>query len=353
MMKRNQGITGTPARRLARTLARTVAAALSLALMLGLALNTARAQAQGSATTARSAPDFPSKPVRLIVAFSPGGTLDVMARVLAAQMREVWKQPVIVENRIGANGALGVENVVRSPADGHTLLYNPVLVVVTQQLQKTSFDVLRDLTGVVQTAVYYHLLAAHPKLGVSTIGELLELARREPGKLNYGSGGVGSSLHLYMELLKIVTKVNITHVPYKGSAPAMQALMAGEVDMVFDTTSSMQPLVGAGKVRPLIVTSPKPLERLPSVPTFASAFPGIAMEAGWHGLFAPAATPKAVVEQIAADVRSAIFMPAAAARLREAGFEPTGMGPDRFNELIRSDFERWSKLIRENNIRAD
>ena len=335
MMNRNQAM------------ARTLTAVLGLALMLGLTLNTCRAQAQ------RSAPDFPNKPVRLVVAFSPGGTLDVMARALAAQMREVWKQPVIVENRIGANGALGVENVVRSPADGHTLLYNPVLVVVTQQLQKTSFDVLRDLTGVVQTAVYYHLLAAHPKLGVSTIGELLELARREPGKLNYGSGGVGSSLHLYMELLKSVTKVNITHVPYKGSAPAMQALMSGEVDMVFDTTSSMQPMISAGKVRPLIVTSPKPLDKLPTVPTFASAFPGITMEAGWHGLFAPAATPKAVVEQIAADVRSAIFMPAAAARLREAGFEPTGMGPDRFNELIRSDFERWSKLIRDNNIRAD
>ena len=299
-----------------------------------------------------AAADFPAKPVRLIVTFSPGGTLDVLARIFAARLRDAWSQPVVVENRVGASGAIGVEHVVRSAPDGHTLLLNATLILITQQLQKTPYDVLRDLTGVIQTTVYLNALGAHPKIGVSTIGELIELAKKEPGRLNYGSGGNGSSLHLYMELLKSAAKIDIAHVPYKGSAPALQALLAGEVDLVFDTTQSMIPLAKSGKVRALMVTGTKPVESLPGVPPMDKVFPGLNID-GWHGIFAPAATPKAIVDQIAADVRAAVLSPALSSRLQEMGFEVTGLGPERFGAVVRSDNERGGKLIRENKIRAD
>ncbi|MBI2959684.1 MAG: tripartite tricarboxylate transporter substrate binding protein [Betaproteobacteria bacterium] len=304
------------------------------------------------AMPAANAADFPSKPVRLIVTFSPGGTLDVLARLFAARLRDTWSQPVVVENRIGANGAIGVEHVARSAPDGHTLLLNATLILITQQLQKTPYDVLRDLTGVIQTTVYLNALGAHPKVGVSTIGELIELAKKQPGRLNYGSGGNGSSLHLYMELLKSAARIDITHVPYKGSAPALQALLAGEVDLVFDTTQSMIPLAKSGKVRPLLVTGTKTLDALPGVPPMDKVFPGLNID-GWHGIFVPAGTPKPIVERIAADIRAAVLSPALSARLQEMGFEVTGLDPERFGAVVRSDYERWGKLIRENKIRAD
>ncbi|MBI2315640.1 MAG: tripartite tricarboxylate transporter substrate binding protein [Betaproteobacteria bacterium] len=304
------------------------------------------------AMPAANAADFPSKPVRLIVTFSPGGTLDVLARLFAARLGDTWSQPVVVENRIGANGAIGVEHVARSAPDGHTLLLNATLILITQQLQKTPYDVLRDLTGVIQTTVYLNALGAHPKVGVSTIGELIELAKKQPGRLNYGSGGNGSSLHLYMELLKSAARIDITHVPYKGSAPALQALLAGEVDLVFDTTQSMIPLAKSGKVRPLLVTGTKTLDALPGVPPMDKVFPGLNID-GWHGIFVPAGTPKPIVERIAADIRAAVLSPALSARLQEMGFEVTGLDPERFGAVVRSDYERWGKLIRENKIRAD
>ncbi len=313
-------------------------------ILLALAL------ACGAATAL--AADFPNKPVRLIVPFSPGGTLDVVARLLAAKLRDTWGQPVVVENRIGGNGTVGVEYVVRSVPDGHTVLFNATLVVITQQLQKTSFDVNRDLLGVVQTTVFSNVLAVHPKLPVTTIEEFVALAKKEPGRLNYGSGGNGSSLHLYMELLKSAARIDMTHVPYKGSAPAVQALLAGEVDAVFDTTSGLLPHIKSGKVRPLMITGTKPLEGYSGVRTMDSAFPGLNLDF-WQGVFAPTGTPKAVVEQIAADVRAALLDPAMAVRLREMGFEPTGAGPEQFIGILKSDYERWGKLIRENNIRAD
>lgn len=301
----------------------------------------------------RGAASFPTKPVRLVVSFTPGGTLDIVARLVAAKLQEGWGQSVIIENRIGANGALGIEYVVRSTPDGHILLYNAALIVVTQQLQRTTFDVNRDLVPVVQTTEYWHVLAAHTKTGVSTIAELFELARKQPGRLNYGSGGTGSGLHLYMERVKNAAKIDITHIPYKGSAPAMQALMAGEVDMVFDSTSGMLPMIKSGKVRPLMVTGEKRLEVLPNVPIMESIIPGIGTDSGWHGIFAPAGTPMDVVNKIASDVRTAVLSPDLSTRFREIEFKPTGLGPERFGEMVRRDYDRWSKLIRENNIRAD
>ncbi len=299
-----------------------------------------------------SASDFPGRPVRLIVPFSPGGTLDVVARLLAARLRDTWGQPILVENRVGGNGSVGVEHVARSAPDGHTLLFNATLVVITQQLQRTSFDVNRDLIGVIQTTAFSNVLAVHPKLSVSTIEEFIALAKKEPGRLNYGSGGNGSSLHLYMELLKNAAQIDLTHVPYKGSAPAVQALLAGEVDAVFDTTSGMLPHIKSGKIRPLMITGTKPLDGYGSVRTMDSTFSGLNLDF-WQGIFVPAGTPRAIVEQIAADVRAVLLSPAMTTRLREMGFEPTAVGPGQFLGILKNDYDRWGKLIRENNIRAD
>jgi tripartite-type tricarboxylate transporter receptor subunit TctC len=302
--------------------------------------------------TAAGAADFPGKPVRIVVPFPPGGTLDIEARLIAAKLRENWTQPIIVENRPGANGAIGVDYTARSAPDGHTMVLNASLIVTTPQLQRTPYDLNRDLVGIVQTAVFSFILAASPRTGVSTIGELVELARKDPGRLNYASAGIGTGIHMYAELVKSAARINVTHVPYKGEGLAMQALLAGEVDLIFTTASAIVPLAKAGKLRALMVTGTKPLESLPNAPPMDAVYPGLNIDP-WHGIFAPAATPKAVVDQIAADVRAAIASPELSSRFREMGLEPTVVTADRFGEIVRRHYERWGQLIRENNIRAD
>jgi len=299
------------------------------------------------------AADFPTKPVRLVVPFPPGGTLDIVGRMLARQLQEGWGEPVIVENRGGAGSIIGVDYVAKSAPDGYTLVLNAATPMVTVvHLQKVPYDLTRDLVGVAQTAQIDYALAVSPRSGVTTIKELVELARKQPGKLNYASAGTGSGMHMYMELAKNAAKMDITNIPYKGNGPAMQAVLAGEVDLIFDTILSIIPLAKAGKVRPLMVSSAKPAPALPGVPTMDSLYPGSSID-GWHGVFAAAGTPKDVVDKIAENIRKAVLSPPMAGRLRELGFEPTGMGSAQFNEIVRRDSERWAKIIRDNNIRAE
>jgi len=302
--------------------------------------------------TTVDAADFPSRPVRLVVPFSPGGTFDVEARLMAARLQDIWRQPVIVENRAGANTILGVDYAAKSAPDGHTMVLHAGSIVATPQMQRTPYDFTRDLVAVVQTAEVRYVLAASLKTGVSTIGELVEIAKKEPDRLNYSSSGNGTPLHLYVELVKRAANVNLTHIPYKGNGPAMQALLAGDVDLIFDISSSIIPLANAGKVRPLLVTGAKSFESLPNVPPFNTVYPGISID-GWHGIFAPAATPRAIVDQIAADVRAVVLSPDISRRFREMGFEATGIPSERFGEIVRRDYERWGQIIREKNIRVD
>jgi tripartite-type tricarboxylate transporter receptor subunit TctC len=304
------------------------------------------------AMAAAVAADFPSKPVRLVVPFSPGGTFDVEARLMAARLQDNWRQPVIVENRAGANTILGVDYAAKSAPDGHTVVLHAGSIVATPQMQRTPYDFTRDLVAVVQTAEVRYVLAASLKTGVSTIAELIEIARKDPDRLNYSSSGNGTPLHLYVELVKRAANVNLTHIPYKGNGPAMQALLAGDVDLIFDISSSIIPLANAGKVRALLVTGAKPFESLPNVPPFNTVYPGISID-GWHGIFAPAATPRAIVDQIAADVRAVVLSPDISKRFREMGFETTGIPSERFGEIVRRDYERWGQIIREKNIRVD
>jgi tripartite-type tricarboxylate transporter receptor subunit TctC len=299
------------------------------------------------------AADFPTKPVRLVVPFPPGGTLDIVGRMLARQLQEGWGEPVIVENRGGAGSIIGVDYVAKSAPDGYTMVLNAATPMVTVvHLQKVPYDLTRDLVGVAQTAQIDYVLAVSPRSGVTTMKELVELARKQPGKLNYAGAGTGSGMHMYMELARNAAKMDITHIPYKGNGPAMQAVLAGEVDLIFDTILSIIPLAKAGKVRPLMVSSAKPAPALPGVPTMDSLYPGSSIP-GWHGVFTAAATPKDVIDKIAENIRKAVLSPQMAGRLRELGFEPTGMGSAQFNEIVRRDSERWAKIIRDNNIRAE
>lgn len=303
--------------------------------------------------SAAVAADFPTKPVRLVVPFPPGGTLDIVGRMLARQLQAGWGEPVIVENRGGAGSTIGVDHVAKSAPDGYTLVLNAATPMVTVvHLQKVPYDLTRDLVGVAQTAQIDYALAVGPRSGVTNVKELVERARAQPGKLNYAGAGTGSGMHMYMELLKNAARIDITNIPYKGNGPAMNAMLAGEVDMIFDTILSIIPHAKAGKVRPLMVSSAKPAPTLPGVPTMDSLYPGSSID-GWHGVFAPAATPKDVVDKIAENIRKAVLSPPMAGRLRELGFEPTGMGSERFNELVRRDSARWAKIIRDNNIRAE
>jgi len=303
------------------------------------------------ATTVAAA-DFPTKPVRLIVPFAAGGTFELEARLIAAKLQESWREPIIVETKPGANTMLGVDYVAKSAPDGHTLILHASSIVATPQMQRTPYDFLRDLRGVAQTAEVRYVLAASPKINVSTVEELIALAKKEPDRLNYGSSGNGTPLHLYTELFKRAANINLTHVPYKGNGPAMQGLLAGDVHLVFDISLSIIPSVKAGKLRALMVTGSKPMDILPNVPAFNALYPGNGID-GWHGIFAPAATPKALIDQIAADVRTAVLSPDLMKRFRDIGFESTGITADRFGEIVRSDYERWGQIIRANNIRVD
>jgi tripartite-type tricarboxylate transporter receptor subunit TctC len=299
-----------------------------------------------------SAQDFPSKPVRLVVPFPPGGPLDVAGRLIGRELQERWGQPVVTENKPG--GTTGTDFLAKAPKDGYTLLIISSSPLVTlPQMQKVSYDVLKDFTGITQTTALSYGLVAHPSTGITTIQELIAEAKKTPGRLNYASGGVGSGPHLYGELLKLAAGIDLTQIPYKGMGPAMQALVAGEVHVLLDVVSSVIPVAKAGKARPLLIISAKPsLEQLPGVPNFDSLFPGAGILT-WHGIFAPGGTPRPVLEKIAGDIRWALQTPTVTKRFAELGLEITGVSGDAFNDIVRRDYERWGEVIRKNKIRSD
>lgn len=299
------------------------------------------------------AADFPSRPVRLVVPWPPGGGLDVEARLIGAKMADFWSQPVVVENRPGATSIIGVDNVAKSAPDGYSLVLNSNLIVITPWLKKTPWDITRDLIGVVQTSNITFILGTSLKSGASSIDKLIELAKKNPGKLNYASTGIGSSAHLYGELLKGAAKIEMTQVPYKGEAPALQALLVGEIDLLFGTTPALRPFAKAGnKFHALLVTGARRIHDLPDVPPMETVYPGVSID-GWYGIFAPAATPTEIVNRLSTDLRKAVLSPDIVSLFREKGIEPSGALSEQFNATVRRDYERWGKIIRDNNIRDE
>ncbi len=297
------------------------------------------------------AQDFPSKPVRLVVPFPPGGPLDISGRLIGTHLAERWREPVLIENKPGST--IGPESVVKSAPDGYTLMIISSTPLITlPQMQKVPYDVLHDLTGVTQTTLLTYALVVNPSSGIASIEDLIGRAKRAPGKLNYASAGNGSGQHLYMELLKSAAGIDLTHIPFKGAAPALQAVMAGQIPMMLDVTVSTVPLVKSGKARAILVTGSQPLEQLPGAVPFDRLFPGLGI-GSWHGVFAPGATPKPVLERIASDIREVLKLPAVGERFRQLGVEPSGLSGDEFNAVVRRDYERWGEIIRKNHLRAD
>jgi len=301
--------------------------------------------------TSATAQDFPSRQIRLVVPFPPGGPLDISGRLIGKELQDRWGHPVIIENKPGST--IGPEYVVKSAPDGYTLMIISSTPLVTlPHLQKVPYDVLKDLVGVTQTTLLTYALVVNATTGIHSIQGLIEAARAAPGGLNYASAGNGSGQHLYVELFKNAAGINIVHVPYKGAAPALQAVLTGEPGIMLDVTVALMPHVKAGKLRALLVTGSAPLEQLPGAVPFDSLFPGLGIP-GWHGIFTTGGTPKPVLDKLATDIRSVLQIPAVANRFRELGVEPSGVSGDAFNDVVRRDYARWGEIIRRNNLRAD
>lgn len=316
-------------------------------LLLGLAAGTALAGPAGAQAT------WPNRSIRMISPFPPGGAADLLARALAEELTPVLGQSVVVENRTGAGGSVGTEAVVRSQPDGYTIVMGSTgPMSINPALLRLSYDPGRDLTPITAVAAVASVLVVHPSVNARTLPELLALARAEPGRLNYGSSGIGSAQHLFMELLKQQANVDIAHIPYRGTGPAMVDTVGGRLTMMFDTTPTALPHIRDGRVRAIAVTSARRDPALPEVPAIGETVQGY--EAlGWYGILGPAGTAPAAVERLNRDVNALLANPGFRAKLATQGVEPMGGTPAEFAALIARDRARWTDVIRRGNIRVD
>ena len=300
---------------------------------------------------AAEAQSYPVRPVRLVVPFPPGGSLDIAGRLLAEPLQRRWGQPVVVENKPG--GTSGVDAVVRSAPDGYTLLIissSPLLTL--HHLQRVSYDPLRDLAPVARTTLLTYTLVVNPAMEIRSVAELIARARAAPGKIDYASAGNGSGQHLYMELLKAAAAIALTHVPYKGAAPALQAVLAGDVPLMMDVAIATEPAVKAGKLRAILVTGDRALPQFPAAEPFDRLFPGYGIPT-WHGVFAPAGTPRELVDSLARDIADALSEPAVRTRFAEMGVVTAPLSGPAFQTMVRRDDARWGEIISRNGLRAD
>jgi tripartite-type tricarboxylate transporter receptor subunit TctC len=292
------------------------------------------------------AQNYPVKPVRVLVVFPPGGSNDVTARIVFAKMNDVVGQQFVIENRGGAAGTIGAELVAKSPPDGYTLMVQSATHVANAHLYKTlPYDTLGDFIGVTTLARQVSMLVVHPSLPVKTTKEFIELARKRPGQIVYGSAGNGSALHLQTELLASMAKIKLVHVPYKGGGPVNIAIASGEVQAVVATIASVGPNLAANRVRPLGVTSDKRLSQFPDVPTIGEALPGYEFTA-WVGCFAPKGTPKAIVDRLNGDLRKVLADPDVSSRLTAQTLDPMPMTPEEFARRLKSDYDKYEKVVR-------
>ena len=301
------------------------------------------------------AQSYPTKPVRMLVGFPPGGPTDIVARTLAPKLTEALAQPVVVDNRAGAGGVLATEQVAKASPDGYTLLVGTIggIAVAMSLIPNRGYDTLRDLAPITQAVTVTNLLVVHPSVPAKNVKELLAIARARPGKLNYASSGNGTVTHLAGELFKLMGKVDIVHIPFKGGAPALTALLSGEVDMSYENSLVVTPHVKAGKVRALAVTGRKRSQLMPELPTISeSGLPGYEAS-GWYGLFAPAATPKAVIARVSGEAVKALRMPDVVRTLSSQGAEPVGNTPEEFTAFVKSEIEKWARLVKLAHMKAD
>jgi len=295
---------------------------------------------------------WPDRPVKIVVPFPPGSAGDAIPRAIAARLQAQWGEACVIDNRPGAAGAIGAGLVARAEPDGHTLLSHSSAIAIRPHVAATPYDVLADFVPVTQTVAGSYVLLVHPDFPAASLQQWLQVVRRRPGRFSYGSYGSGSGPHLAMELLKERARLYILHVPYRGAAPALQDLLAGRIDMAFDTTFAGVPQVRAGRLRALAVGGLQPVDALPGVPTIASLFGGFDTD-GWQGIFAPAGTPPGRVRQLQGDVAAALRDPALARQVADLGFRLAAAHPEAFRPLLERDFRRWGDVVRRRGIRAD
>ncbi|MCC7081361.1 MAG: tripartite tricarboxylate transporter substrate binding protein [Burkholderiales bacterium] len=316
-----------------------ITAALGCVAVLGCA----GAAAQGA---------YPTKPIRIIVAYTPAGTTDILARALGQKITEAWSQPVIVDNRPGANGNIGTEVAAKAAADGYTLLMatagthaiNPTLY------PKLQYDAVRDFAPVSLVATVPNILVVNNALPVKNVKELIAYAKANPGKLAHGSPGIGSTGHLSAELFKSMTGIRMTHVAYKGSAPTLQDLMSGQIQVVIDNIPVYLPQVKAGKIRALAVTTAKRSPAAPELPTIDEAGVKGYEASTWFALFAPAGTPTAIVARLSAETRRILELVDMRERLLGLGAQPAGCTPEELARFVQAEIAKWAKVIRDANV---
>ena len=299
---------------------------------------------------------WPSRPIRLVVPLPPGGGSDYLARVMTERLQSALGQPILVENRVGADGRIGTEYVSKQPPDGHTFL-----VITTNELsapsmfRKMNYDILNDFAPVSLLAAHPFVLLVHPSVAVNSVNEFIAFARAKPGVLTFASSGVGSFYHLVAELLKSMTGIDMLHVPYRGSGPVTQALLSGEVMSAFAPLGPFLAHIRSGKLRPLAVVDSSRASLLPEVPTIAEAvpLPGFAL-ISWHGVLAPAGTPRTIVDRLSAELVRIIHDPQfSKERLLERGLEPIGSTPEQLGDKMKADFDMFAKIIRDARIPAE
>jgi tripartite-type tricarboxylate transporter receptor subunit TctC len=306
------------------------------------------------APQAPAAGGYPASPVHIVVPYPPGGPVDIVARLVGQKLSETWHQPVVIDNRAGAAGNLGTELVAHAHPDGLTLLINTAAVVIAPSVYKTlPYDPVKDFAPVIDIGRAPALLVVNPKLPFNDVRGLIAYAKAHPGELNFGSPGTGGSLHLAGELFKSMAGINMVHVPYKGVQPALVDIMAGNIQMMFDAVVDVMPLVKAGKLKALAISTAQRSALAPDIPTVAeSGVPGFDFSL-WYGLFAPAATPKAVVDQINRDAAGVLKQPAMRAEMRTHGLDIVADSPAEFGRTMAADEKTWADLVHKIGLKPE
>lgn len=306
-----------------------------------------------SGVFAQNSVNYPTRPIKFVVPITPGGSNDVVARTVAQKLTEMWGQPMTVENKPGAGMNLGADFVAKSPPDGYTWLLGANNIFVTNpHVGKTPFDVFKDFSPVSQVAVVPFVLVVHPSVPARNVAELVEYAKRNPDKLNYGSSGNGSPQQLATEMLNYAAGIKIQHVPYKGAVPAITDLLGGRIQVFIGGVNSLLPHVRDGKLRMLAGAGGKRFVAFPDLPAIAETVPGVALDV-WLGVFMPAGVPKAIVAKANADITRVLQSPEVKANLAAQGIEAATSSPETLSAMIRDDYARWGKVIREADIKAD
>lgn len=301
-----------------------------------------------------AADNYPSRPIKWVVPFTPGGAMDSMARTLGEKMAQSMGQPVVIENRPGAGGTIGSSMVAKADPDGYTMMIVSIGHAVNPALYpKLSYDGIKSFEPVSLVGIVPNVLVAHSAAKFNSVNELITQARAQPGKITYASAGTGTTIHLAAELFNSMANVDILHVPYKGSAPAVTDLLGRQVDIMFDSVSSAKPHIDSGRLKAIAVTTSKRSTALPNVPTVAEAgLKGYELN-GWYAVFVPAGTPRPVVDRLNGEIVKALKQPDVAKRFAQLGAEPVGSSPEELGKYLRTETARWAEVVRTRNITAE